>query len=268
MENQDFATSFLVSQTPKQVFDAVTNARGWWSEEIEGNTAQLNDVFDYHYQDVHRCQIRLIEVVTDQKVVWQVLDNFFSFTNDKTEWIGTKIIFEISEHGDKTQLQFTHQGLVPEYECYGACVNGWTHYILTSLPALITAGKGQPNTSQKAFTIHEVAARFNELAKQEKWFEIQDELFAEDVRSVEPANSVYLKDAQGKGNVRKKGEDWISRIQAGHRVHTTEPVVGGNHFAVGREVDITVEGHGRIQLNQVMVYEVENGKIILEQFFY
>ena len=117
-------------------------------------------------------------------------------------------------------------------------------------------------------TTKEVAARFNELAMQEKWFEIQDELFADDVRSIDPPHSPYFGYAEGKANVRKKGEAFVKRIEAVHRRYTTEPIVGGNHFAVGREVDITVQGLGRIQINQVMMYEVRDGKIISEQFFY
>ena len=110
-------------------------------------------------------------------------------------------------------------------------------------------------------------ARFNELAKEEKWFEIQDELFADNVRSADPPNSPYLGYAEGKANVRKKGEDFVNKIEDFHGASTTEPVVGGNHFAVGREMDVTAQGHGRIQINQVMLYEVKDGKIVSEQFF-
>jgi hypothetical protein len=124
------------------------------------------------------------------------------------------------------------------------------------------------NTAKKTMTTQEVATRFNELAKEEKWFEIQDEFFADNVRSIDPPGSPYFSYAEGKEAVRRKGSEFVSRITGLHRAFTTEPVVAGNHFAVGREVDITVEGHGRIQINQVMLYEVENGKIILEQFFY
>jgi hypothetical protein len=123
-------------------------------------------------------------------------------------------------------------------------------------------------TSTTAMTTQQVAARFNELAQQEKWFEIQDELFADDVRSVDPQNSPYFKYAEGKCNVRKKGEDWVKRIQAAHRRHTAEPIVAGNHFAVGRQVDITVESFGRIKIDEIMLYEVKDGQIVLEQFFY
>ena len=268
MENQNFTATITVDQSAEEVFNAITNVRGWWSEEIEGNTDKLHDEFNYHYLDVHRCKMKIVEVIPEQKVVWLVKDNYFSFTKDKSEWVGTKIIFDISREDNKTHVNFTHLGLVPEYECYNACVNGWTQYICHSLPGLITTGKGQPNAKKKAYTPHEVAARFNELARQEKWFEIQDELFSDDVKSVEPMNSQWFENAEGKANVRKKGEDWVKRIEAVHRTHTTEAVVGGNYFAVGREVDITVQGLGRIQSNQVMLYEVRNGQIVSEQFFY
>jgi len=123
-------------------------------------------------------------------------------------------------------------------------------------------------TKTTTMTTHEVATRFNELAQQEKWFEIQDEFFAGDVRSIDPLNSPYFGYAEGKSQVRKKGEDFVKRIQAVHSAHTTQPLVAGNHFVVGRLKDITVEGHGRIQINEIMLYEVRDGQIVLEQFFY
>jgi exopolysaccharide biosynthesis protein len=123
-------------------------------------------------------------------------------------------------------------------------------------------------TSKTAITTQEVATRFNELAQQEKWFEIQDEFFADNVRSIDPPHSSYFGYAEGKSGVRKKGEDFVKRIEAVHRAYTTEPIVSGNHFAVGRETDITVQPFGRIQINQVMLYEVKDGQIVLEQFFY
>lgn len=120
----------------------------------------------------------------------------------------------------------------------------------------------------ETLTIQQVVARFNELAQQERWFDIQDELFADNVKSIDPANSPYFKNAEGKANVRKKGEDFVSRVEAAHKRYTTRPIVSGNHFAVGREVDITVQEHGRIQINEIMLYEVKDGQIISEQFFY
>ncbi|HSY62390.1 MAG TPA: SnoaL-like domain-containing protein [Cytophaga sp.] len=119
-----------------------------------------------------------------------------------------------------------------------------------------------------AMTTQQVAARFNELAQQEKWFEIQDELFSADVKSIDPVGSPYMGYAEGKATVRKKGEHFIKKILEFHGASTTTPVVGGNHFAVGREMEITLEEFGRIQLNEIMLYEVKNGEIVSEQFFY
>jgi hypothetical protein len=123
-------------------------------------------------------------------------------------------------------------------------------------------------TKNKTMTTKEVAARFHELAQQEKWFEIQDEFFADNVRSIEPHGSPYFKDAEGKTPVRKKGEEFVARIQAVHKAVTTAPVVAANHFVVGREKELTVEGYGRIYINELMLYEVKDGQIVLEQFLY
>ena len=159
MTTEDFSTTIKVDQSPDEVFNAINNVRGWWSEEIVGGTSKLNDEVDYRYKDVHRCKIRLIEVVTGKKVVWQVLENHFSFTKDKTEWIGTKVSFEISKEDNKTKLVFTHIGLVPDYECFNVCNDAWTNYINVSLRNLIASGKGVPNPKEGGYNA-ELAAKF------------------------------------------------------------------------------------------------------------
>jgi hypothetical protein len=89
--------------------------------------------------------MKVVEFVPHKKVVWLVLDSHFSFTGDKTEWKDTRISFEISGKGDKTQLLFTHEGLVPKYECYDVCNDAWNDLIKISLRGLIMKGKGRPN---------------------------------------------------------------------------------------------------------------------------
>jgi len=148
MNNQDFTTTILVDQTPKEAFDAITNVRGWWSQEVEGGTEKLNDEFNYHYKDVHRCKMKLVEVVPEKKVVWLVLDNYFNFTKNNNEWAGTKISFEITKQDNKTQISFAHRGLVPEFECFDICSNAWSGYINSSLNSLIATGEGQPNPKE------------------------------------------------------------------------------------------------------------------------
>lgn len=155
MSAKDFTTTFITDHSPEEVFNAVTNVRDWWSEEIQGNTAKLNDEFDYHYEDVHRSKIKLIEVIPNQKIVWFVEDNYFKFTEDEKEWTGTKPTFEITEKDGKTELKFTHFGLVPDYECFEICQDAWTNYIQNSLKKLIETGKGEPNGKDKPQTENE-----------------------------------------------------------------------------------------------------------------
>ena len=137
MKTADYTSTLLVDESPKEAFKAITNMRGWWSEEIEGITDKLNEEFFYHYKDIHLSKMKLVELVPEQKVVWLVLDNSFNFIEDKTEWVGTKLIFEISKEGDKTKVKFTHEGLVPQDECFEVCNEAWTNYIQNSLRKLI-----------------------------------------------------------------------------------------------------------------------------------
>ncbi len=148
MTTKDYTSSCLVDQSPEQVFAAINNVRGWWSGEIDGRTDKLGAEFTYRYQDVHRSTQRITELAPGKKVVWHVLDAKINFVKDKAEWNGTDIIFEITKTGDKTELRFTHVGLVPTIECYGKCTGAWGFYINDSLRSLITTGKGDPNPTE------------------------------------------------------------------------------------------------------------------------
>ena len=149
MKKQDFSTTIVVDQSPEEVFDAVNNVRGWWSEGIEGNTSKLNDEFIFQVKDVHSSRQKLTEVIPGKKIVWLVTDSHMTFIKDNSEWSGTRIIFEISKTGNTTKLVFTHEGLVPQVECYNACSPAWTEYVQHSLFNLITTGKGDPNLEGK-----------------------------------------------------------------------------------------------------------------------
>src|SRR3989442_12101549 len=132
VKSQNYSTTFTVDQTPEEAFAAINDVRGWWSGNIEGSTNKLGDEWTYRYEDVHYSKQKITELVPGKKVVWQVLDSYLSFVKDKTEWTGTKVIFDISKKGDKTEVRFTHAGLVPDYECYCACSRAWRGYVTAS----------------------------------------------------------------------------------------------------------------------------------------
>jgi hypothetical protein len=145
MNEQSLTIAFTVDQAPEEAFAAINNVRGWWSGDIEGDTDKLDDVWTYRYKDVHYSKQKIAELIPGKKVVWHVLDSYLSFVKDKTEWNGTDIVFEIVAKDGKTEVRFTHVGLVPAFECFGGCSGAWGFYINDSLRSLITTGEGQPN---------------------------------------------------------------------------------------------------------------------------
>jgi hypothetical protein len=143
MSTTNFTTTLVVDQSTAELYNAINNVCGWWQGEITGSTDKLNDEFSYQMKTFHFSKQRIIELVPNKKIVWLVTESNLSFLSHKTEWTGTKIIFEINEIGHKTQLHFTHDGLYPEIECYNACSNGWSKLIQESLLSLVTTGKGK-----------------------------------------------------------------------------------------------------------------------------
>jgi uncharacterized protein YndB with AHSA1/START domain len=141
MSQHDFTTTFSVDQSPAEVFAAINDVRGWWSGELDGRTDELGAEFSYRYQDLHRSTQKITELVPGKKVVWHVLDSHIAFVKEKAEWTGTDIVFEIAEKDGKTELRFTHVGLVPAIQCYGDCSGAWGFYINERLRSLITTGR-------------------------------------------------------------------------------------------------------------------------------
>ncbi|MGA7852115.1 MAG: SRPBCC domain-containing protein [Candidatus Acidiferrales bacterium] len=148
--NENLTYVFTVDQTPQEAFAAINNVREWWSGEpgIEGSTAKLGDEFTYRYKDIHYSKQKVTEFTPGKKVVWHVLDSSLNFIENKSEWNGTQIIFDIASKGGKTEVRFSHVGLVPEVECYDGCSNAWGSYINGSLKKLIAKGKGHPNPAK------------------------------------------------------------------------------------------------------------------------
>ena len=146
MTTPDFTVTLLADKTPEEVFNAVINVRKWWhgyySEEIEGHTENLHDEFIFRAGNgIHYSKQKLIEVIPNKKIVWLITDSKLSFLENTREWTGTKIMFDISKKERKTQLVFTHEGLVPESECNDSCSPAWAQYLQNKLLPLINRKK-------------------------------------------------------------------------------------------------------------------------------
>ncbi|HKC35381.1 MAG TPA: hypothetical protein VKB95_04935 [Chitinophagaceae bacterium] len=144
MKKQDYHIDITVDTTAHEAFKSINSVTKWWTENLEGGSQKLNDEFTVRFGDVHYSKQKLVEVVPDKKVVWLVTDSKLNFLKNKQEWTNTRISFEISTEDDKAKIHFTHIGLVPKIECFGACSNAWSQYIKGSLLKLINTGKGQP----------------------------------------------------------------------------------------------------------------------------
>ncbi len=140
-----YSVTFLVDESPTEVFAAVNKVRDWWSGEIAGSTDKLGSTFTYTVPDVHYSEQTIAELVPGSKVVWHVSDANLTFVKDKGEWKGTDIVFEIAKKGGKTEVRFTHRGLIPDFQCHEACSNAWGLLVGGNLRNYIRTGKSQPS---------------------------------------------------------------------------------------------------------------------------
>jgi Activator of Hsp90 ATPase homolog 1-like protein len=143
MGNQHLSIVFAVKGNANEAFDSINNVAAWWTKNLDGESSGLNDEFVVEFGDVHFSRQKIVECIPGKKVVWLVTESRLNFVADKQEWTGTRIIFEVFEEQGQTMIRFTHEGLVPEVECYDACSNAWAQY-MNSLQQLIDTGKGEP----------------------------------------------------------------------------------------------------------------------------
>lgn len=142
MTNHDFHTTFTVPQSPEEVLAAITDPKSWWTGDIQGSADKVGDTFSYRYGDVHYSKQKVTDLVPGQRVVWQVLESHLPGNEEPEEWTGTEIRFEITDNDGQTQVRFSHQGLVPSFQCFDSCSSAWAFYINGSLKRLITTGEG------------------------------------------------------------------------------------------------------------------------------
>jgi len=143
MKNQDYTTTIKVESSAANAFDAIKNVSGWWSTDMEGQTSKQNEIFTVRFGEVYITS-KVVELIAEKKLVWEVLDCDKPWLKNTKEWVGTKMSWEISESGQNTLVHFTHIGLAPEIECFDVCKNAWSKYIDESLYNLITKGEGKP----------------------------------------------------------------------------------------------------------------------------
>ena len=144
MSDGNYTKTIKANIVPGEVIDKIGQVSEWWSKNFEGKSTALNDVFTVRFMNGDMYKIKIGELIADKKIVWDVIDAYQSWVKEPTEWVGTKIVWEVSETKDGSEVHFTHIGLVPELECFDTCTGGWNYLMTESLSELLNKGVGVP----------------------------------------------------------------------------------------------------------------------------
>lgn len=144
---EHYRRQLTLSASPAVVYQALATQQGvrnWWNQscevaEVAGGRAVFR--FDQCYK-----VMRIDKLLPQQEVVWECIEAHIEGPGltRQDEWVGTHIVFRLTPAGGgKTRLEFEHQGLTPDLQCFGMCQDGWNHF-LGSLQSYVDTGKGQP----------------------------------------------------------------------------------------------------------------------------
>ncbi len=145
MKKQDYHCDITVNAGIREAYESISKGvPKWWSKDFEGSSEHTGDKFTIRFVETF-VEFKIAEAVTDKKIVWEVTDCYLHGFADKTEWTGTRMIWEFSTEKEQTRIDMTHAGLDPEVQCYETCVKGWDFFVKQSLYKLLTEKKGMPN---------------------------------------------------------------------------------------------------------------------------
>jgi uncharacterized protein YndB with AHSA1/START domain len=139
--DNSYTLTMSVHQPIEKVFKNISDVSAWWTKDFAGDSTKLHDEFTVIHPGAHYSKQRLITVVSNQKWVWLVTESKLDWLNNKEEWTGTRMIFELTTADGKTIVTFTHEGLVPGLECYERVAQGWDIVIKEQLLHYIQTGK-------------------------------------------------------------------------------------------------------------------------------
>ena len=143
MEKKSFQSKITASISASEATKKISKVPEWWGVTFSGDSEKQNDKFVVKMGGDSFFNFTITELIPGKRVVWLVTDCYMPWISNKTEWTNTKLIFDLSESNGGTMVNFTHEGLTPDVECYHLCEPGWSHWIRTSLLSYLTSGKGQ-----------------------------------------------------------------------------------------------------------------------------
>jgi hypothetical protein len=142
MKRENYKSNFSAKISASEAVKRISNIPGWWGVTFSGSSEKQKDQFTIKVGGASFLNLTVTELIPSKRVVWLVTDCNMPWYSDNREWANTKLIFDLTEKNGVTNLNFTHEGLTPEVECYKDCAMGWTYWINTSLLSYFTTGKG------------------------------------------------------------------------------------------------------------------------------
>ena len=117
-------------------------------------------------------------------------------------------------------------------------------------------------------TTQEIANRLVAMCRSGQTEEAKEELFAQDIISIEPREGILAKETRGMDGIRKKAELFISMVEGFYGDTISDPIVAGDYFSLSWTSDLQMKGEPRQTNSELCVYKAKDGKIVSEQFFY
>lgn len=149
-----YQNSMIIPASAAEIFAALTTKiSAWWTESVEGSAKNSNDWFTVRFGNTFKA-FEVEEMIPGKKIIWKCIDARIDIPalENKSEWAGTKIVWEMYPENGATKLDMTHYGLTPSFECYTICESGWKQF-LGSLKSLLDTGTGMPYTKKESITI-------------------------------------------------------------------------------------------------------------------
>jgi hypothetical protein len=150
MTKQDYRHSFDTLATPSEVIRKIAMVSKWWGEDVAGKADSIQDQFTIRFGETS-VEFCVTELQPERKVVWTVTGCHLEWLNNKQEWLGNQLVFEVDKTaGDTggTRVTLTHEGLTPSSECYKGCEEGWNFHFGQSLRQFLETGKGEFRSCQ------------------------------------------------------------------------------------------------------------------------
>jgi limonene-1,2-epoxide hydrolase len=116
-------------------------------------------------------------------------------------------------------------------------------------------------------TVQEIADRLVALCREGNYETAHQELYSDDAISIEPyATPEFPEETKGRDAIIEKGRKFVAMVEETHGGEVGDPIVAGHSFACTMRLDVTMKGQGRMDMTEICVYDVKDGKIVSERF--